>query len=178
MLLNPKIAWVQQTGEAYKKDVQVMQTCGGRRGCSDLRLKVSGGRIISFYLWLLSKPLSAHFVPSFPLPSSLWKLNSLSNAARAAKVRCRGMAGEPKPPKKAFCLPQKPPSGLIPEPFPIQTQVPDAPAPSWALLLCATGSILLLPPSIPSLRPFCTWAVGTGMPPAQEGDGFASQEHA
>lgn len=67
-----------------------MQTCGGCRGYSDLPLKVSGGRIISSYLLLLSKPLSTHLALSFPLLSLLWKLNCMSDAARAARARCRG----------------------------------------------------------------------------------------
>lgn len=71
-----------------------MQTCVGCRGYSDLLLKVSGGRIISSYLLPLSKPLSAHLAPSFPLLSLLWKLNHVSNAARAAKARCRGRDGD------------------------------------------------------------------------------------
>lgn len=67
-----------------------MQTCVGCRGYSDLLLKVSGGRIISSYLLPLSKPLSAHLAPPFPLLSLLWKLNHVSDAARAAKARCGG----------------------------------------------------------------------------------------
>jgi len=71
-----------------------MQNCGGCRGYSDLPLKVSGGRIISSYLWLLSKPLSAHLAPSFPLLSLLWKSNRVSDAAGAAKARRGERAGD------------------------------------------------------------------------------------
>lgn len=115
-----------------------MQTCGGGRGCSDLLLKVSGGRIISFYLWLLSKPLSARFAPFFPLLSPLWKLNRLSDAAGAAEVRCK--EGEDGWVVRTLSSPEAIPTSSPPLGSAYRWQLPLLPITSPAeALLCAGG---------------------------------------
>lgn len=117
-----------------------MQTCGGGRGCSDLMLKVSGRRIISFYLWLLSKPLSTPFGPSFPLLSPLWKLNRVSDAARAAEVRHEGGRGGWLGGSEPFLLTKPSPSSPPVLGPACHWQLPPLPITSSAeALLCAGG---------------------------------------
>lgn len=102
VLLDRKTALLQHAGRAYKM-CRLCKTCGGCRGYSDLPLKVSGERIISSYLLLLSKLPFAHLAPSFPFLSLLWKLNHVRDAARAAKVRYEGETGMKGWEEVAFC---------------------------------------------------------------------------